>query len=102
MRGAGRLAFVIRHSAFGIHTARHPIPLCIRADESRGVRIVNVAQVIPARAGPLRHGVQFARGGGGILHPVLRLRERRFGRAGGFEIGKLRRDDGQFALGDAA
>ena len=45
----------------------------------------------------MRHGVEFARGGGGVADPVGGFRERRLGCAGGFEIGEVGRDDGEFA-----
>ena len=52
------------------------------------------AQVIPARAGPLRHGVRFARRVFRIANPVFRFGQRRLAGAGRFEIferGRLER-----------
>ena len=64
------------------------------ADEALIVARIAVAQVIPARAGPLRHGVEFARGGGGIFHPIFGFGEGRLGCAGGFEIFQFGQADG--------
>ena len=39
-------------------TFRHPVPLGFAADEALGVPRIEIAQVIPATARPLRHGVR--------------------------------------------
>ena len=58
-----------------VHPAgRHPVPFHLRIDEGGVVGRVQVAQVIPARPGPLRHGVELAPVGPGAVTEVERDR----------------------------
>ena len=52
-----------------------PISLGFVGDETAGVAGIAVAEVIPAGAGPLRHGVGFADRAVGKVHPVGGLGE---------------------------
>ena len=77
-----------------------PVVLGFVGDEALGVARIAVAQVIPAGAGPLRHGVGFAGGAVGEIHPVGGLAEQRLGRAAGFVVVERRREQREFALGN--
>jgi hypothetical protein len=65
--------------------------LGVGAAERPGVPRVEVAQVVPATASPLRHRVGLALPALRQIHPILRARQRRFAGGGGFVIGQLGR-----------
>ena len=81
----------------------HPIPLNFFVDKRRGVGGVEISQLIPTRAGPLWHHVDFTPHFGALkfgagdwvvdfhfhLHPVGAPRQRR-NRVGGFVVGVKR------------
>ena len=73
----------------------HPVLLRVLADKGRVVLRVEVAQVIPATAGPLGHGVGFASRAVRQIHPVLRAREGGLAVGRGFVIVERRRQHGQ-------
>ena len=77
-----------------------PVGLGLLRDETRGVGRIAIAQVVPARTRPLRHGVGFAQRAVGQTHPVDRLRQQRIGRAGRFVVVKRRGEQRQVAFGD--
>ena len=47
--------------AADVEIDRHPVPFFYRIDQVRLVVRIDISQVIPARPGPLRHGVGLAR-----------------------------------------
>ena len=73
----------VEHGVFGtahIEVHRHPVLFEFLREESVAVAGVDVAQVIPARSSPLRHGVRFADTLAAVLvghlEPFGRVRER--------------------------
>ena len=79
----------------------HPVPLGRLTDESFAVGGVEVAQVIPATAGPLRHGVRLTLETVTGLAPFLGAGQRRLAGAGWLEIGQVRRRERQVILDQA-
>ena len=76
----------------------HPIIFRVFADEGGSIFRVEIAQIIPARAGPLRHGVRFAHGTIRQIQPILRAGERRLAVGGGLVIFERRRQQRQRAF----
>ena len=82
-----------------IEVDRHPVPLLLGVDKSRLVVRVDVAQVVPAGASPLRHRVRLAhriksRLRVGRMQPLLGTRQRRLailGRPVGVDVGQRQR-----------
>lgn len=60
---------------------------------------VAIAEVIPAGAGPLGHGVGLATEGVAVVDPVGAVQERSAGVAGGLEVFHLGLEKGEFAFG---
>src|SRR4051794_26338201 len=71
----------------------HPILFSAAVRHGVGIVGIEIPQVIPATAGPLRHSVCFAPGAVRQADPFFDAREGRFGfRAGsGLEVAKFRR-----------
>ncbi len=71
----------VQVDAAGVVRARrvlaHPVPLDLGVDEPLVVLRVQVAQVVPARAGPLRHRVGLADVAVVDVHPLRGARQRR-------------------------
>ena len=89
--------------AADVEIDRHPVFLLVLRDERAVVLRIDVAQVVPARAGPLRHRVRLAFGRAAALRtfrvdPVGRLRQRRLGVARRRVVLHLRQLQRQFAL----
>ena len=59
-----------------------PVAFRFGGDEAAGVVRIAVAEVIPARTGPLGHGVGFAGGAVGEIDPIGGLAEQRIGSGG--------------------
>src|SRR5579884_273331 len=78
--------------------AAHPVAFGFLAYEPLVIMRIAETQVIPARAGPLRHGVGFAYRFIGVTNPFPGFRQRRFTCAGRLVILQRRRDYGQLAL----
>ncbi len=73
----------------------HPVGFGFTAAKAFVVLRVQVPQVIPATARPLRHGVRLALGPIGQVHPVLRTRQRRLPVRCWFIVFELGRHDRQ-------
>ena len=81
----------VQHRVLGaadVEVHRHPVVLFVLGDEGAAVVRVNVAQIVPAATGPLRHRIGFAFAGPAALwtfaiHPVGRFRQWRFSVTGG-------------------
>ncbi len=89
----------MKHGMLGaadIEVDRHPVAFELGIDEPLGVLGVDVAQVVPARAGPLGHRVGLADVAVGVVDPVGRLAERRFGLAAGAKVVEVGQPDGKF------
>ena len=86
----------------GFAVTAEPVGFGFAADEAVGVVRVAVAEVVPAGAGPLGHGVGFALGGIGVADPVGGFDERAAGVAGGFEVFEVRLEEREFGIGDGA
>ena len=91
--------------AADVEIDRHPVAFLRRIP--RGIRIfrVDVAQIVPAGASPLRHRVGFAAAAAAgdrihVVDPVFRLRQRRLPGSGGFEVRHLRQIHRQFGIVD--
>ena len=67
-----------------------PVALGVRRDKMFGIPWITITQVIPARPGPLRHGVGFAGVLLRVVDPVGRVQERTTWIAGGFKVLHLR------------
>src|SRR4051794_20547499 len=76
----------------------HPITFHLFTDKPASVMRITEAQVIPARAGPLRHGVCLAHHVAGITNPFFRSRQRRFARADRLVVLERRWHERQFLL----
>lgn len=93
----------VKDGVFGaanVEVDREPVFFEFGVDEVVGVFVVGEANVVPARPGPLGHGVGFADEfdavGVGFIKPFLRgPGEGRIGRPFGFEVVHVRRDDGE-------
>src|SRR2546430_4790229 len=72
--------------------ATHPVTLCLSADETLVVARVAKSQVIPAGAGPLRHGVYLPQRFVGIANPIFRFCQRRLAGAARLVIIQRRGD----------
>ena len=59
---------------------------------------IEITEIIPARAGPLRHGVRFAHGAVGQVQPILGAGQRRLAVGGGLVIFQRRRQHRQRAF----
>ena len=75
-----------------------PVGLGFFGDEAVAVMRVAVAQVVPAGAGPLGHGVGFADGAVGQLDPVAGLAEQGLGGAGRLVVVERRGEQRQFGI----
>ena len=97
----------VQHGVLGpadVEVDGEPLLFELRVDEGRRIFVVHEPQVVPARAGPLRHRVGLAfqprAVGSGLEQPRLRsLRQHRFGRAGRLEVRHLRQRDRQVRIG---
>ncbi len=90
-----------------VEVDREPVFFEFGVDEVLGVFVVGEADVVPAGAGPLGHGVGFADEfdavGVGLVEPFLGSPgERWVGSSLGFEVVHVGRDDGEFIEGDGA
>ena len=92
----------IQVDAAWLGIARHPVFVGLFADKALGICGIAETQVIPAGAGPLRHGVGLTLCGVRVFQPLESLAEWWLWRASGFEILHVRLDDGKFVLGQCA
>src|SRR2546427_12891156 len=77
----------------------HPITFRRRSAERGVVFRVEVAEVVPATAGPLGHGIGLAFGAVGQVQPVYSAGKGRLAVRGGFVILQRRREKGQSRFG---
>ena len=82
--------------------AAHPVFFSRFANKAFAVLRIAVTQVVPARARPLRHGVEFTRCRFSVAHPVGGFGKWRFGGAGRAEIFQCRRQQWQLTFRNAA
>ena len=80
--------------------ASHPVALRFFADEAFVVMRIAKSEVIPARTGPLRHGVCLAQRFVGITNPIFRFRQWRFAGSGWLIIFQRRWNDRQFIFAE--
>src|SRR5438445_4637120 len=80
--------------------ATHPVTLCLSADETLVVARVAKSQVIPAGAGPLRHGVYLPQRFVGIANPIFRFCQRRLAGAARLVIIQRRWNDRQLIFAE--
>jgi len=92
-----RHSFVIRHSCFVIYFA-HPVTFRFLANKALVVLRIAESQVIPTRAGPLRHDIGFTRRFFRVTNPIFRFRQRRFACPGWLVIIEWRRHNWQFVF----
>ena len=86
----------------GIVASRtHPVALRFVADKAVVVLRVEIAQIVPATAGPLRHGVGLSLLAVTGLAPFLGAGQGRVAGAGRLEIGEIRRREWQVAFAQA-
>ena len=79
----------------------HPVTLRFVADKAVVVLRVEIAQIVPATAGPLRHGVGLSLLAVAGLAPFLGAGQGRVAGAGRLEIGEIRRREWQVAFAQA-
>ena len=84
--------------AADVQVHRHPVFLFLGVPGGLVVLGIEIAEVIPARSGPLRHRVGLAPICLRVAHPLLRLAQGGLGLAGRLEILELGQPDGQLRL----
>ena len=96
----------MQHGVFGaadIQIHRHPVTLQLRIHQAARIVGIDEAQVVPARARPLRHGVGLAArrpsaGRIGRVQPVRGLGQRPLRRTAGPEVLQVRERQRQFGF----
>ena len=96
--GAADVEINPRLGGIALSRRPHPVALGLRSAKGAGVVGVQIAQVIPAAAGPLRHGVGFARGAVRQVHPVLGAGQRRLAVRSGLVVLKRWRQHRKIGL----
>ena len=78
----------------------HPVLLLLRIPGPLAIPRIEVTEIVPARPGPLGHGVGLAAVPLGVTHPVLCLGERWLGLAGRLEVVEPGQEHRQLGFGD--
>src|ERR1700722_10510395 len=94
----------MKHSVFGpshVEVDRHPVFLLLRIAKLLPILQIEIAKVVPARAGPLRHRVSFAAITLAVafdFEPCGRLAQRGLGLAAGPKVRQIGKPERQLAF----